>query len=143
MITLQAAARLMISDGKGGRLLATASITGVHGDALAPAYCTSKGGVISLIRSLAVELAPHGITANAVAPGQIATELGDADAAVMGRRQGKNVQRCLTDFLATRVPLGRRGEAREVAALFVFLASEDAAFISGETVRIDGAELAV
>jgi meso-butanediol dehydrogenase/(S,S)-butanediol dehydrogenase/diacetyl reductase len=99
--------------------------------------------VISLIQSLAVELAPHGITANAVAPGQIATDLSDIDLLAMSKREGKDVQRYLTEFLSGHVPLGRRGEAREVAALFAFLASDDAAFISGETVRIDGAELAV
>jgi len=143
MITLQAAARSMVADGKGGRLLATASISGVHGESLVPAYCASKGGVISLIQSLAVELAPHRITANAVAPGQVATELSDRDVEIVSRREGKDPKAYLTEFLSTRVPLGRRAEPREIAALFAFLASDDAAFISGETVRIDGAELAV
>jgi NAD(P)-dependent dehydrogenase (short-subunit alcohol dehydrogenase family) len=142
MATLQAAARLMVEDGGGGRLLATASIAGLHGEPLSAAYSASKGGVLALTRALAIELAPHRITVNAVAPGQVATALNRTDARIMGEREGKTLEEYERDFLQAAVPLQRIGDPAEVAALFAFLASEDAAFITGATFRIDGGELA-
>ena len=143
MVTLQAAARLMVRDGAGGRLLATASIAGLSGEPHIPAYCASKGGVIALMKALAVELAPHGITANAIAPGQIATGMNLDYADIMSQREGLGRAAFEAKFVAAHVPLGRMGRPEEVAALFAFLASEDAAFITGATFRIDGAEVTV
>ncbi len=144
MLTLQAAARVMIDAGRGGRLIATASISGLRGEAApSTAYAASKGAVMALMRSLAVELAPHGITANAVAPGQIDTDLNWADVVALSMRAGRAPSDFRSDFLASSVPMGRMGHPSEVAATFAFLASDDAAFITGETVRIDGGELAI
>jgi NAD(P)-dependent dehydrogenase (short-subunit alcohol dehydrogenase family) len=143
MVTLQAAARQMVAEGKGGRLLATASIAGIHGEPETPAYCASKGGVIALMQALAVELGPYGITANAVAPGQIDTEMNARDSAVFSAREGRDVDEFRDEFLAGNVPARRLGEPAEVAAVFAFLASDEAPFVNGETVRIDGGELAV
>lgn len=142
MVTLQAAAVRMIRDDLGGRLLATASVAAVRGEPAVPAYSASKGGVVALVRALAVELAPHGITANAVAPGQITTGLHRADCEALSRRQGMPVHRYVDD-LTKEIPLGRLGEPEEVAGLFAFLASDDAAFISGATVLIAGAEVTI
>ena len=143
MLTLQAAARAMVVDGGGGRLLATASIAGIHGEALSAAYSASKGAVMALTRSLSVELAEHAITVNAVAPGQIDTALNRADAHTMATRDDKSFDRYQAEFVAAHLPAGRIGTPDEVAALFAFLASDDAAFITGTTVRLDGGELAV
>jgi NAD(P)-dependent dehydrogenase (short-subunit alcohol dehydrogenase family) len=140
MITLQVATKQMVALGRGGRLLATASIAGLRGEAHASAYCASKGGVIALIKALAVELAPHGITANAVAPGLIATALSVRDTEVLSARAGITREAFEVEFLATQVPVGRIGRPEEVASLFCYLASDQAAFINGAIVRIDGAE---
>jgi NAD(P)-dependent dehydrogenase (short-subunit alcohol dehydrogenase family) len=142
MSTFQAAARSMVDGGKPGRLLATASIAGLHGEPGSAAYCASKAGVIGLVKTLAVELAAHGITVNAVAPGQIDTAMNSRDLETVSRAAGRPAGELLRDHLDSRVPAGRLGRADEVAALFAYLASPEAAFINGEVIRIDGGELA-
>jgi NAD(P)-dependent dehydrogenase (short-subunit alcohol dehydrogenase family) len=139
MLTLQAAARAMPN---GGRLLATASIAGLHGERDAAAYCASKAGVVGLIRALAIELAPLGLTVNAVAPGQVETEMNRRDLELVSERTGRSTAELLAEHLERRVPAGRMGRPEEVAALFAYLASDDAGFVTGEVIRIDGGELA-
>jgi NAD(P)-dependent dehydrogenase (short-subunit alcohol dehydrogenase family) len=142
MTTFQAAARSMTNAGKPGRLLATASIAGLHGEPGGAAYCASKAGVIALVKTLAVELAPLRITVNAVAPGQIDTAMNSRDLETVSRAAGRPASELLQDHLDTRVPAGRLGTPDEVAALFAYLASPEAAFVNGEVIRIDGGELA-
>jgi len=142
MITFREAARNMLEGGTGGRLLATASIAGLHGEAGASAYCASKAGVIGLVKALAVELAGSGITVNAVAPGQIDTAMNARDLETVSRTRGRAAASLLREHLDQRVPARRLGTPEEVAALFAFLASDDARFVNGEVVRIDGGELA-
>ena len=142
MITLQAAARSMVGTGRGGRLLATASIAGLHGEPGSSAYCASKAAVIGLVRTLAVELAPHGIAVNAVAPGQIDTGMNARDLETVARAAGRDTEALLQDHLERRVPARRLGTPEEVAGLFAYLASDEAAFVTGEVIRIDGGELA-
>lgn len=142
MITLHAAAEAMREGGRGGRLLVTASIAGLHGEPGGAAYCASKAGVIGLVRTLAVELAPWNITVNAVAPGQIDTAMNARDVATAARKAGRPAADLLGEHLNRRVPAGRLGTPDEVAALFAFLASDEAGFINGEILRIDGGELA-
>jgi NAD(P)-dependent dehydrogenase (short-subunit alcohol dehydrogenase family) len=141
MLTLQAAATSMVERG-GGRLLATASIAGLHGEPGSSAYCASKAGVIGLVKTLAVELAPHGVTVNAVAPGQIDTGMNARDLETVARAAGRSPRDLLDEHLERRVPARRLGAPEEVAALFAYLASDAAAFITGEVIRIDGGELA-
>jgi NAD(P)-dependent dehydrogenase (short-subunit alcohol dehydrogenase family) len=144
MLTLQVGARSMIDSGRGGRLLATASISGLRGETVpSTAYAASKAGVMALIRHLAVELAPHHITANAVAPGQIDTVLNLGDLEVMGTLVGRSAQDLRAEMLETVVPARRMGHPSEVAGVYAFLASDEASFITGETVRIDGGELVI
>jgi len=91
-----------------------------------PAYMASKAGLLGLTRHIATELGPYGITANAVAPGRIATALGATTGAAVA-----------ADY-AKRVPIGRIGEADEVAAAIEFLASERASFINGAVIDVNG-----
>lgn len=139
MNTLQLAGRAMP---RGGRLLATASIAGLHGEPGASAYCASKAAVIGLVRSLAVELAPQGFTVNAVAPGQIDTRMNHADLGRVSRREGRPAAELLQAHLEQRVPARRLGTPDEVARLLAFLGSDSAEFITGEVICIDGGELA-
>ncbi len=145
MMTLRAAASVMVEAGRGGRLLATSSIAGLRGEAHAPstAYAASKGAVMALIRAISMELAQYGITANAVAPGQIDTALNFSDLEVMSARFGRDAHDFRDEFLQTTVPLRRMGVPAEVAGLFTYLASDEASFVTGATFRIDGGELAI
>lgn len=127
---------------RGGSLLATASIAGLHGEPNASAYGASKAGVIGLVRALAVELAGRGFTVNAVAPGQIDTRMNSTDLETVSRREGRPASELLQAHLEQRVPARRLGTPEEVAGLFAYLASDDAKFITGEIIRIDGGELA-
>lgn len=139
MNTLQQAALAMP---RGGRLLATASIAGLRGEADASAYCASKAGVVGLVRALAIELSPFGFTVNAVAPGQIDTHMNSTDLETVSRREGRSAQELLQVHLDQRVPARRLGTADEVASAFAYLASAEAAFITGTVLVIDGGEVA-
>ena len=127
-IVSQAAARLMVEGGVGGKII---NVSSVHEDVPFPnyaAYCASKGGLRMLMRNLAIELAPHKINVNNIAPGAIATPIN---------------QRTLTDPEAKRnaigeIPWGRFGTPEEVAAVAVFLASDESSYVTGSTYYVDG-----
>ncbi len=124
----QIAARQMVKQGGGGRIINTSS---VHEDITMPTnapYCAAKGGIRMLMRTIAVELAPHKITVNNIAPGAIFTPI-DADVQANPQLEGE---------LMSEIPLRRWGQPEEVAQLAVFLASDDAAYITGSTYFIDG-----
>ena len=124
----QVAARQMVKQGEGGKLIFVSS---VHEDIPFPeytAYCASKGGVRMMMRNLAMELAPYKINVNNIAPGAIATPINQA---------------VLDDPVANRnaiseIPWGRFGRPEEVAAVAAFLASGDADYVTGSTYYIDG-----
>jgi glucose 1-dehydrogenase len=124
----QEAARQMVEQGGPGRIV---NISSVHEDVAMPTnspYCAAKGGLRMLTRTIAVELAPHGITVNNVAPGAIETPMDaplEANTSEMSQ-------------LLSEIPLGRMGHPEEVAALAVYLASGDAAYVTGSTFSIDG-----
>ena len=114
-----------------GRLLATSSIAGaVLGWAEHAHYTAAKAGLVGLVRTLAVELAPHGITVNAVAPGVIVTPQSSDPVNSLGPDG-------LAAFAPT-VPVGRNGEPEDIAAVFHFLATEEAAYLTGQTIVVDG-----
>lgn len=119
---------------KRGRIVNIGSIQALATEGAVGAYCASKGGLLSFTRSLAVELAPHGILANAIAPGCIHTPMCIIDGADM--TQSEFFQ---TWYVKNRkIPLGRPGEAVEVARAAVFLASDDCSYITGHTLVVDG-----
>jgi 3-oxoacyl-[acyl-carrier protein] reductase len=114
-----------------GRLLATSSIAGAfQGWASHAHYTTAKAGLVGLVRTLAVELGPHGITTNAIAPGLIETPQ-SLDAVNSLGPEG------VRDF-APRVPVGRVGQPDDIAHAFLFLASEEASYVNGQVLLVDG-----
>ncbi len=132
----QAAAKQMIAQaqngqGQGGRII---NISSIHQDLPMPTnapYCASKGGLRMLMRTVAVELAPHGITVNNIGPGAVYTPI---DADIQANPE-------MEKALMAEIPMGRWGKPEEVANLAVFLASDDAGYITGSTYYIDGGML--
>jgi NAD(P)-dependent dehydrogenase (short-subunit alcohol dehydrogenase family) len=126
----QAAARQMVKQGGGGRIITTASINAFRGVENLVGYNAAKAGVIELTRTMAVELAQHRIAVNAIAPAQIDTRL------TRSLPEGARRRR------VERIPMGRFGEPDEVARAALFLASDDASFVTGHTLAVDGGYLA-
>lgn len=124
----QTAARHMM--GRGGVILNTASTNGIVGYPFYADYNAAKAGLIELTRSMALELAPT-VRVNAVAPGYVLTPM----------QRAEYTDEMLAE-VNRKIPLGRHARPDEVAALFAFLASDDAAFISGHVYTLDGAETA-
>jgi glucose 1-dehydrogenase len=127
----QAAAKQMIAQGNGGRII---NISSIHEDlpllTNAP-YCASKGGLRMLMRTIAVELAPHQITVNNIGPGAVYTPI-DKDV---------EENKAMNDAILGEIPLGRWGKPEEIGDLAVFLASDKAGYITGSTHFIDGGML--
>ena len=128
--TAQQAARRMMRNAEGGVILMTASTNGITGHPLYADYNASKAGVILLARTMALELAPT-VRVNAVCPGYVLTAMQRAEYTPEMLEQVNN-----------KIPLGRHATVEEVAALFTFLASREAAYMTGQAISIDGGELA-
>lgn len=130
----QAVARHMVAAGIRGTIINMSSVNAILAIPNQVPYVISKGGVNQLTKVMSVSLAPHGIRVNAIGPGTIATEL--ARKAVMGSPAAERT-------IMSRTPLGRLGEPAEVASVAVFLASDDASYLSGQTIYPDGGRLAL
>ena len=113
---------------KSGKIISVASIAGEVGFMNTSAYCASKAGIINLTRGLALELSPHNINVNAIAPGVIATKMTED---MLKDKKTKEV-------LLASTPLGRVGQPEEIGKAAVFLASDDSNFITGHTLVVDG-----
>lgn len=111
----------------GGRIVNFSSHSGLLGSSGRAAYAAAKGGIIAMTRAMAVDLAQYNITVNAVAPGPIDVQ--------RNRDQHSEERR---EAWHRAIPLGRYGDPDEVAAVAVFLASDDASYVSGQTISVDG-----
>jgi meso-butanediol dehydrogenase/(S,S)-butanediol dehydrogenase/diacetyl reductase len=138
-LAIKHAARLMICGGRGGRIVNIASQAGKSGFAMATAYTASKHGLIGLTRAAAMELAPHGITVNAVCPNHVTTGLGAWQNEFMARARGETVAEYL-EGVRRRIPLGRTGTPEDTAAAVAFLCSDSAGYITAEAMNVSGGE---
>jgi 3-oxoacyl-[acyl-carrier protein] reductase len=111
---------------RSGRIVSVSSVVGVMGNAGQVNYCASKAGIIGLTKSLAKELASRGVTANAIAPGFIETEMTGA------------LPEKARSALLSMIPLARPGSVEDVANLVAFLVSDDADYITGQVIHVDG-----
>jgi len=132
-LVAQAVARSMLADGRGGAIVNMASTNALGGEEDFAGYNASKGGVLQLTRTMAVELGPQGVRVNCVCPGFIDTPLNRALA----------TEEEFEAYERERIPLRRRGRPEEVASAYLFLASDDASFVHGAALVVDGGQTAV
>lgn len=127
----KAVARQMVDRKAKGTIINVSSVGGVLAVAESPAYCVSKAGLGMLTKTMALALAPHGIRVNAIGPGPTTTPM------------TASLPPEAVDMMLSRTPLGRFGEAAEMAGVAAFLASDDAGFVTGQTIYADGGRLAL
>ena len=135
----RAAAQVMADQGTGGVIVNASSGAGRRGVPNIAGYCASKAAIIMLTQSLAVELAPKGIRVNCYTPGHITTPFWKEIAAGFAKAMDKSPEEVIEMFRAT-VPMGRFGTPEDVAAAVSWLACEDAAYVSGQAIAMNGAE---
>lgn len=123
------AARSMVTH-KRGKIINIGSMYSYFGSGLIPSYSAAKGAIVQLTKSMAIELAPHNIQVNAIAPGWIETE--------MTAPVRTAAMKPMNDEILARTPAGRWGQPKEVAGTAVFLASRASDFVTGTTIRVDG-----
>jgi NAD(P)-dependent dehydrogenase (short-subunit alcohol dehydrogenase family) len=137
---LRAAAEIMVDQGRGGRIINIASQAAKSGFIHAQAYTASKHGLVGLVRSAAIELGPHAITVNNVCPNHVTTGLGAWQNEYFSKVVGAA---SVEDYLAqmrARIPLRRPGLATDTASAVAFLCSDDAAYITAESLNVSGGE---
>jgi L-rhamnose 1-dehydrogenase len=125
---VQAAARQMVEQGRGGAIVAVSSISALVGGEFQTHYTPTKAGVHSLMQSTAIALGKHGIRCNSVLPGTILTEINKEDLADEEKRR----------YMEARTPLGRLGQPEDMVGPIVFLASDMAAYVTGAALLVDG-----
>ena len=134
------AAEYMAKDNKGGVIVNASSGGGRHGVPMFSQYCATKAAIIMMSQSFAQELAPAKIRVNCYTPGHIMTPLWEDIVEGMGKKLGKSRDETLQEFLTT-VPWGRFGTPADVAATVSWLCTDDAEYISGQCIGMNGAEL--
>lgn len=133
------AALQMLRQGGGGRIINIGSQASKSGFPSAAAYVASKHGVVGLTRTAALELGPQGITVNCICPNHVTTGLGAWQNKYFSAATGRSEEQYLADMRA-RIPLGRPGLQEDIAKACAFLASEEAAYITGEAMNVSGGE---
>ena len=134
---MQAMLAALVASGKAGSVINLASQAGRRGEALVSHYCASKAAVISYTQSAALAMAPHGIRVNAIAPGVIDTPMWETVDALFARYEGlRRGEKKIA--VGKAVPLGRMGAPQDVAGAAVFLGSAESAYITAQTLNVDG-----
>lgn len=137
LFTLQAAARQMIRQGHGGRIINMASQAGRRGEALVAVYCASKAAVISVTQSAGLDLIKHRINVNAIAPGVVDGEHWDGVDAMFARHENLPLGEKKRQ-VGQQVPYGRMGTAQDLVGMAIFLASADSEYVVAQTYNVDG-----
>ncbi|OWY12828.1 sorbitol dehydrogenase [Thioclava sp. F34-6] len=137
LFMMQAAAKEMIAQARGGKIINMASQAGRRGEALVAVYCASKAAVISLTQSAGLNLIEHGINVNAIAPGVVDGEHWDGVDAFFAKYENKPLGQKKKE-VGESVPYGRMGTAADLTGMAVFLASDEAEYIVAQTYNVDG-----
>ena len=135
--TMQAVLRQLVADGKTGSIINLASQAGRRGEALVAHYCASKAAVISYTQSAALAMAPHAIRVNGISPGVVDTPMWDRVDALFAKAEGLSPGE-KKKRVGLAVPLGRMGAPEDIAGAAVFLASDASAYITAQTLNVDG-----
>jgi NAD(P)-dependent dehydrogenase (short-subunit alcohol dehydrogenase family) len=137
LFTMQAAAKQMIAQGRGGKIINMASQAGRRGEALVAVYCATKAAVISLTQSAGLNLIKHGINVNAIAPGVVDGEHWEGVDALFARYEQRPIGE-KKRLVGAEVPFGRMGTAEDLTGMAVFLASSESAYVVAQTYNVDG-----
>lgn len=139
-LSCRAVARVMIDQGEGGKIITMSSVSGKRGFPRFAAYCASKFAVVGFTQVLALELAPHGITVNAICPGTVDTERQFHISTALASPE-MSADECHAQRVAEAcavIPLGRVAQARDVAGVAAFLASPDSDYLTGQSISVTG-----
>ncbi len=139
LFVMQAAARQMIAQGRGGKIINMASQAGRRGEPLVAVYCATKAAVISLTQSAGLDLIKHGINVNAISPGVVDGEHWDGVDAFFAKYENKQPGQKKKEVGAA-VPFGRMGTAEDLTGMAVFLASSESEYVVGQTYNVDGGQ---
>ena len=137
LFTMQAVARQMIAQGRGGKIINMASQAGRRGEALVAVYCATKAAVISLTQSAGLDLIKHGINVNAIAPGVVDGEHWDGVDAMFARYENRPLGE-KKRIVGAEVPFGRMGTAEDLTGMAIFLASAESNYVVSQTYNVDG-----
>ena len=137
LFTLQAAAKQMIAQGRGGKIINMASQAGRRGEALVAVYCATKAAVISLTQSAGLDLIKHRINVNAIAPGVVDGEHWEGVDALFARYENRPLGE-KKRLVGEAVPYGRMGTAEDLTGMAIFLASSESDYVVAQTYNVDG-----
>ena len=137
LFTMQAVAKQMMAQGRGGKIINMASQAGRRGEPLVGVYCASKAAVISLTQSAGLDLIKHGINVNGIAPGVVGSEMWEEVDALFAKYENRPLGE-KKKLVGEAVPFGRMGRAEDLTGMAVFLASAEADYIVAQTYNVDG-----
>ena len=137
LFTLQAVARRMVKQGRGGKIVNFASQAGRRGEALVAVYCASKAAVISITQSAGLALIEHGINVNGIAPGVVDTPMWDDVDALFAKYEGRPIGE-KKRLVGEAVPYGRMATPEDLTGMALFLASSDSDYVVAQTYNVDG-----